>query len=591
MMNISIIDKDILLAIQKYGFENQRKLMSDSGYSIGSVNKSINTLIEEGLLDKDTRLTRKGKSFIEKQSPKNAVILAAGYGMRMVPINTETPKGMLTVDGIPLIERTISQLHAAGIEDITMVVGFMMEAYDYLVDKYNIRMIYNNDYSTKNNLHSLALAADRLDRTYIVPCDIWSETNPFSEKEVYSWYMVSDILDEDSWIRINRKSELVKVDADRKRDDLEKFGNKMIGIAYVAGEEAELLREKLLEMDSSPMYDEAFWEDAAFKKDRMYLSARLVSHSKTTEVNTYEQLRELDSDSRNLENDAISVAANVLGVNQSEIKNITVLKKGMTNRSFLFSCKDDKYIMRIPGEGTDKLIDRNMEADVYEAIKGKGICDDNVYLNPANGYKITRFIDNSRNCDPTDQADLSMCMRKLRDFHDMKLSVPHTFDIFAHIDYYESLWNGAASVYRDYEDTKEKVLSLRGYISSQDITYGLTHIDAVPDNFMIVGDKIQLIDWEYAGMQDRFVDLAMFSIYSLYDRKQVDNLIDTYFEVAGEKTDENIRTRIYAYISMCGLLWSNWCEYKRGLGVDFGEYSLRQYRYAKDYYKLAKERM
>ncbi len=591
MMNISIIDKDILLAIQKYGFENQRKLMSDSGYSIGSVNKSINTLIEEGLLDKDTKLTRKGKSFIEKQSPQNAVILAAGYGMRMVPINTETPKGMLTVDGIPLIERTISQLHAAGIEDITMVVGFMMEAYDYLVDKYNIRMIYNNDYSTKNNLHSLALAADRLDRTYIVPCDIWSETNPFSEKEVYSWYMVSDILDEDSWIRINRKSELVKVDADRKRDDLEKFGNKMIGIAYVAGEEAELLREKLLEMDSSPMYDEAFWEDAAFKKDRMYLSARLVSHSKTTEVNTYEQLRELDSDSRNLENDAISVAANVLGVNQSEIKNITVLKKGMTNRSFLFSCKDDKYIMRIPGEGTDKLIDRNMEADVYEAIKGKGICDDNVYLNPANGYKITRFIDNSRNCDPTDQADLSMCMRKLRDFHDMKLSVPHTFDIFAHIDYYESLWNGAASVYRDYEDTKEKVLSLREYISSQDITYGLTHIDAVPDNFMIVGDKIQLIDWEYAGMQDRFVDLAMFSIYSLYDRKQVDNLIDTYFEVAGEKTDENIRTRIYAYISMCGLLWSNWCEYKRGLGVDFGEYSLRQYRYAKDYYKLAKERM
>ena len=102
---------------------------------------------------------------------------------------------------------------------------------------------------------------------------------------------------------------------------------------------------------------------------------------------------------------------------------------------------------------------------------------------------------------------------------------------------------------------------------------------------------IQLIDWEYAGMQDRYVDLAMFSIYSMYEKDQVDNLIDTYFRVAGEKTDENIRTRVYAYISMCGLLWSNWCEYKRGLGVDFGEYSLRQYRYAKDYYKYFKERV
>ncbi|MCR5214647.1 MAG: NTP transferase domain-containing protein [Eubacterium sp.] len=601
---MSIIDKDILLTIQSFGFVNQRKLMEQSGYSIGSVNKSINSLIEEGMLDQDNKLTKKGRDYIEERSPKNAVILAAGYGMRMVPINTETPKGLLTVDGVPLIERTIEHLHQVGIKDITMIVGFMMEQYDYLVDKYDINMIYNNDYASKNNLHSLALAADRLDRTYIVPCDIWSENNPFSEKEVYSWYMVSDVLDEDSWIRVNRKAELVKVVDEKKRDDLDKIGNRMIGISYVCGEETEILKNMLLEMDKNPLNDESFWEDAAFRKDRMYLNAKVVDHTKTTEVNTYEQLRELDSESRNLENDAIRVAAEELGVNVSGIKNITVLKKGMTNRSFLFTCKDDKYIMRIPGEGTSKLIDRHMEADVYDAIKGKGICDDNVYLNADNGYKITKFIDNSRNCDPLDQGDIEMCMKKLRDFHDMKLSVPHTFDIFAHIDYYEKLWNGASSVYRDYQDTKEKVLSLKDYIDGQDISMGLAHIDSVPDNFMIIEKseaagknmkkdhiKIQLIDWEYAGMQDRYVDLAMFSIYSMYDKDHVDNLIDTYFAVGGQKTDEDIRTRIYVYISMCGLLWSNWCEYKRGLGVDFGEYSLRQYRYAKDYYKLAKERM
>ena len=186
-------------------------------------------------------------------------------------------------------------------------------------------------------------------------------------------------------------------------------------------------------------------------------------------------------------------------------------------------------------------------------------------------------------------------MKKLRDFHDMKLQVPHTFEIIAHMDYYESLWNGKKSVYRDYEKTKENVISLKSYIESQKIEKTLAHIDAVPDNFMIIEKDgkvdIQLIDWEYAGMQDRYVDLAMFSIYSMYEKDQVDNLIDTYFRVAGEKTDENIRTRVYAYISMCGLLWSNWCEYKRGLGVDFGEYSLRQYRYAKDYYKYFKERV
>lgn len=48
---------------------------------------------------------------------------------------------------------------------------------------------------------------------------------------------------------------------------------------------------------------------------------------------------------------------------------------------------------------------------------------------------------------------------------------------------------------------------------------------------------------------------------------------------------------VSVYIAACGLLWSNWCEYKRNLGVEFGEYSLRQYRYAKDYYRIVQEEL
>ena len=87
-------------------------------------------------------------------------------------------------------------------------------------------------------------------------------------------------------------------------------------------------------------------------------------------------------------------------------------------------------------------------------------------------------------------------------------------------------------------------------------------------------------------MQDPHLDLAMFSIYSFYDRAQVDNLIDLYFE--GHCT-EAIRLKIYCYVAACGLLWSNWCEYKRHLGVEFGEYSLRQYRYAKEFCKIVQK--
>lgn len=89
-------------------------------------------------------------------------------------------------------------------------------------------------------------------------------------------------------------------------------------------------------------------------------------------------------------------------------------------------------------------------------------------------------------------------------------------------------------------------------------------------------------------MQDPHVDIAMFAIYALYEKEQIDQLIDAYFT---EGCPKIIRTKIYCYIAICGFLWSNWCEYKRILGVEFGEYSLKQYRYAKEFYRLAKERM
>ena len=174
----------------------------------------------------------------------------------------------------------------------------------------------------------------------------------------------------------------------------------------------------------------------------------------------------------------------------------------------------------------------------------------------------------------------------------MKLQVEHTFDIFGQMEFYEKLWGNTPSEYRDYQKTKEHVLELRPYIEQWSGEKVLTHIDAVPDNFLFIEkngeEEIRLIDWEYAGMQDPHVDIAMFAVYAMYDREQVDALIDAYFP---EGCKNEIRIKIYCYIAACGLLWSNWCEYKKSLGVEFGEYSLRQYRYAKEYYRIVKEEL
>lgn len=580
-------ESDILRTIFTEPFINQRILSETSGHSLGVVNRSIRSLINEGYLDEDVCPTAKARREYNRKAPKNAIILAAGFGMRMAPINLSAPKGLLEVNGEPLIERIIKQLREVGVKDVTIVVGFMKESFDYLIDEYDVELVVNADYAAKNNLSSLALVADRLSNTYIVPSDIWCDRNPFNAHEMYSWYMVSDIVDNESSVRVNRKMELVRVGEHTG-------GNAMVGIAYLLEENAETIREKLHRVCASSRHDGDFWEIVLYKDDKMIIPARVVHASNVVEINTYEQLRELDSESNHLKSDALDVITEVFHSKSEDVVDINVLKKGMTNRSFLFSVYGDKYIMRIPGEGTAQLINRAQEAEVFRTIRGHGLCDDPVYINPSNGYKITKFLEGVRVCDPENVLDVGRCMEMLRAFHRMRLSVPHTFDIFGQIEFYEKLWEGRPSIYKDYKQTKANVLSLKPFIDGIEKDWCLTHIDAVPDNFLFckpegeTEELLQLTDWEYAGMQDPHVDIAMFCIYSLYHKKQVDRLIDIYFQ---NNCKRQTRAKIYCYISMCGLLWSNWCEFKRNLGMEFGEYSLRQYRFAKDYYRYAVKEM
>lgn len=578
-------ESDILNALLLEPFINQRILAEVSGHSLGVVNRSLKELIKAGYLNEAISPTAKAVSEYKNKTPKRAIILAAGFGMRMVPINTEMPKGLLEVNGEPLIERIIKQLHEVGIQEIYVVVGFMKEKYEYLMDEYGVELVVNPDYAAKNNLHSLRLVKEHLENAYIVPCDIWCDRNPFHRHELYSWYMVSDLVENESNVRVNRKMELVTVSENVG-------GNAMIGISYLTKEDSDTVSTRIKELCKNPQYDGSFWEEALYNKDRMIVTARVVHSADVVEINTYEQLREIDSDSNQLKTDAIHLICEALSAKPEDITDITVLKKGMTNRSFLFTCKDKKYIMRIPGEGTDQLINRRQEAAVYHAIADKNICDDIAYINPENGYKITEFLEGARVCDSTDYEDVKKCMNRLRGFHALKLKVAHEFDIFGQMEFYESLWDGTPSVYKDYEKTKANVWSLKPYIDAHAGEKILTHIDAVPDNFLFVQkdgkEEIRLIDWEYAGMQDPHVDIAMFCIYSLYNKRQVDRLIAAYFT---DGCDDATRIKIYCYIAACGLLWSNWCEYKRNLGVEFGEYSLRQYRYAKDYYRIVQDEL
>ena len=291
-----------------------------------------------------------------------------------------------------------------------------------------------------------------------------------------------------------------------------------------------------------------------------------------------------------------------LGAKPGDISGVTAMTKGMTNRSYCFTCRGERYILRIPGEGTASFIDRQQEAEVYRAISGLGICDDLPYINPKNGLKVSRFLDGVRVCDPFREQDVVRCVKLMHRLHDLKLRVGHEFRLFEKIQEYEDLREGLPSHYPDYEETKQKVLSLREFVEAHKAPFVLTHMDAVPDNFLFHledgEEKLQLTDWEYAAMQDPHIDIAMFCCYSEYTKEHTDHLIDLYFsgEMQADREKETrgpeactreTRAKIYCYIAAAGLLWSNWCEYKRQMGVEFGEYADCQYECAKTYYEIA----
>ena len=271
-----------------------------------------------------------------------------------------------------------------------------------------------------------------------------------------------------------------------------------------------------------------------------------------------------------------------------DVKNLQIMKSGMTNHSYSFYFNNKRFIIRIPGEGTGQLINRFQEYNVYCAVSPLDISECVHYFDPVSGIKIASFLENAYTCNKNDWNSVQKCMSALRSFHSKRLYVEHNFDLWERILYYEYLWHGTRSRYPDYTQVKDSIFNLRKYIEAQPRENVLCHIDSIPDNFMFVTHRnsdqtVKLIDWEYAGMQDPHLDIAMFAIYAMYDRNQIDNLIDLYFL---GNCNHLTRMKIYCYIAASGLLWSNWCEFKCHCGVEFGVYAQRQYEYAKQYSKI-----
>ena len=108
-----------------------------------------------------------------------AIILAAGLGTRLRPMTENTPKALVKVNQKPLVEYQIEFLKERGIDDIIIVVGYLKEQFDYLKEKYGVRLVFNEKYADYNNFYSLYLVKEELANSYVIDADNYLFKNMF----------------------------------------------------------------------------------------------------------------------------------------------------------------------------------------------------------------------------------------------------------------------------------------------------------------------------------------------------------------------------------------------------------------------------
>lgn len=578
----------------------QRELAAAMHISLGTCNRLIKEAAEDGLLiihDENGRyeLSPKAMELLSCFRVDNAVILAAGFGSRFVPLTFETPKGLLEVFGERMIERQIKQLLEAGITDITIVVGYLKEKFDYLIDKYGVKLIYNPEYHNKNTISSVWHAREcfKGKNTYLLSSDNWLRDNMFHTYECGAWY--SSVYMEgptSEWcLDFNKKGVITKV----KVGGCDSFV--MYGPVYFSREFSADFLPVLENYYKTPGTEQMYWEQVYMDLvngsiPRTAPPAMYINRQLSTQVYEFENLEELRLFDPKYQNNSDSAAmefvADVLHIPESEIQNIRCLKTGMTNKSFLFQARGKSYICRIPGPGTERLINRKEEKAVYDAVKALKITEHVVYMSGDTGYKISEYYEGARNSDPRNWDDVAKCMAILHRLHNSFLRVTHSFDMRERISFYETLCGGyERQLFEDHDTVRAHMNELLDRLDVLDRPKVLSHLDSVCDNFLFLpSGEVKLIDWEYAGMCDQIVDVSMCAIYSYYNEEEVETLLQIYL---GREASDEERFAYYAYISLGGFLWCLWAVYKSSIGEEFGDYTLRMYRYAKDYYKKIAE--
>lgn len=233
---------------------------------------------------------------------------------------------------------------------------------------------------------------------------------------------------------------------------------------------------------------------------------------------------------------------------------------GLTNKNYKLLMGDEVLVLRLPGRGTGRFINRSHERANHFAAAQAGFTPPVLYFNQFTGVKVSTFLHDATVLSPPTASlpeNYLQVARLLRDFHDTPVRFANTFNGFAMTRVYERVARSRFEpFYTGFKDLQSRFRSLEAILKSMAVPVRACHNDLVPENILAVDGRMQLIDWEYSGMNDPAWDIASFLLESEFGPEDVKAFLAAYLPSAADSVEFMFRVQVYEAVQ--DYLWSLW---------------------------------
>ena len=264
-----------------------------TGNSLGSINKTVKELTDLGYMEEGV-ITNSGINALEPYRAKRAIFIAAGFGSRLVPITFNTPKPLVRVHGVRIIDRLIEACLEAGINEIYIVRGYLGELFDQLLYKFPmIKFLENPMYNEANNISSALVARYMLSNAYVFEADLLI-SNP---KIIKKYHYQSDFLGikkerSDDWCFRVEDGIIKEEKVGGEGDDIWQ----MVGISYWNEADGHRLSQDIADVFASPGGKERYWEQVplVYCKEHYAVEIKDCHDEDIVEIDTFKELKTID---------------------------------------------------------------------------------------------------------------------------------------------------------------------------------------------------------------------------------------------------------------------------------------------------------